>query len=183
MILRSTKNLAGLIEEVLLLSRVEEGRLQFSPAPLDLEKVCTALADELRSATAGACPIVFRALTPLDGAVSDEAVLRHILTNLLSNAVKYSTPGTPVEFTAARRGRDLVLAVRDRGIGIPAEDQARLFTSFTRGSNVGQRPGTGLGLVVVQRCVQLHGGTLQLASATGQGTTVTVTLPVFPTQP
>jgi signal transduction histidine kinase len=70
--------------------------------------------------------------------------------------------------------------IRDRGIGIPLEDQARLFTSFTRGRNVGSRPGTGLGLVIVQRSVQLHGGTLLLASKPGEGTTVTVTLPTFP---
>ena len=61
----------------------------------------------------------------------------------------------------------------------PREDQALLFTSFTRARNVGARPGTGLGLVIVQRCVQLHGGDIALASETGVGTTVTVTLPVF----
>lgn len=179
MIFRSTRNLAGLIEEVLLLGKVEEGRLQFTPVSMDLEKFCRALADELGSATRGACPIHFRVFTPLDGAVSDESVLRHILSNLLSNAVKYSAPGSPVEFTAERRGDNVVLVVRDHGIGIPEEDQARLFTSFSRASNVGTRPGTGLGLVVVQRCVQLHSGSIRLVSAIGAGTTVTVTLPVF----
>lgn len=179
MISRSTRNLASLIEEVLLLGRVEEGRLQFTPVPIELEKFCRALADEICSATSGVCPIHFRAFTSLDGAVSDESVLRHILTNLLSNAVKYSAPGSPVEFTAGRHEAAVVLVVRDHGIGIPEEDQARLFTSFSRASNVGARPGTGLGLVVVQRCVQLHGGSISLTSAIGQGTTITVTLPVF----
>lgn len=179
MIFRSTKNLATLIEEVLLLGRVEEGRLQFQPAALDLETVLRSLADEISAALHGACAIRFRALTPLDGAVSDESVLRHILCNLLSNAVKYSAPESPVEFTAAREGKDVVLLIRDEGIGIPEADQARLFTSFTRASNVGARPGTGLGLVVVQRCVELHGGTIALESAVGTGTTVTVRLPVF----
>jgi signal transduction histidine kinase len=179
MIFRSTKNLANLIEEVLLLGRVEEGRMQFSPAPLDLEKLCRTLTDELLSATGGACPIRFRALSSLEGAVTDETVLRHILCNLLSNAVKYSEPGSPVEFTAARHQTHAVFTIRDRGIGIPTDDQPKLFTSFTRGRNVGTRPGTGLGLVVVQRCVQLHGGTIALDSAPGAGTTVIVSLPVF----
>jgi signal transduction histidine kinase len=179
MIFRSTKNLANLIEEVLLLGRVEEGRMQFAPVPLDLGKLCRSLADELLSATGGACPIHFRALTSIDGAISDEALLRHILCNLLSNAVKYSEPGSPVEFTAERSDINVIITIRDRGIGIPQEDQAKLFTSFTRARNVGTRPGTGLGLVVVQRCVQLHRGALALDSAPGSGTTVTVTLPVF----
>jgi signal transduction histidine kinase len=164
---------------VLLLGKVEEGRLQFMPVPMDLEKLCRAIADELTSAMNAMCPISFRVFTPLDGAVSDEAVLRHILTNLLSNAVKYSPPGAPVEFTAERRDENVILIVRDQGIGIPEEDQERLFTTFSRASNVGARPGTGLGLVVVQRCVQLHGGTINLTSAVGLGTTVTITLPVF----
>ncbi|MEQ1862520.1 MAG: HAMP domain-containing sensor histidine kinase [Chthoniobacteraceae bacterium] len=181
MIQRSTKSLAALIEEVLLLSRVEEGRMKFAPEPLDLDKLCRALCDELRSATGDASPILFTAATPLDGAVSDEAVLRHILSNLLSNACKYSEPGSAVDFAAERRGGDVVFTIHDRGIGIPAEDQPRLFTSFTRGGNVGTRPGTGLGLVVVQRCVRLHGGTLRLDSEVGVGTTVTVALPLFQT--
>ncbi len=181
MIFRSTKNLANLIEEVLLLGRVEEGRMQFAPLPLDLELLCRTLSDEMHSATGGACPIHFRALSPLDGAVSDETLLRHILTNLLSNAVKYSEAGTPVEFTASRRDRNVIFTIRDRGIGIPLEDQPKLFTSFTRARNVGTRPGTGLGLVVVQRCVQLHHGTLALDSAPGSGTTAIVALPVFST--
>jgi signal transduction histidine kinase len=118
-------------------------------------------------------------LSSLEGAVSDETVLRHILCNLLSNAVKYSEPGSPVEFTAARRDVNAIFTIRDHGIGIPSEDQPKLFTSFTRGRNVGTRPGTGLGLVVVQRCVELHRGTIALDSAPGVGTTVIVSLPVF----
>lgn len=180
MIFRSTKNLAGLIEEVLLLGRVEEGRMKFAPVPLDLDKLCRTLCDELLSATNAACPIRFTNGSSLEGAVSDEAVLRHVLCNLLTNAVKYSEPGTPVEFHAERRAGDVVFTIRDHGIGIAPEDQAQLYSSFMRGRNVGTRPGTGLGLVVAQRCVQLHGGTLVLESALGEGTTATVTLPVFP---
>lgn len=181
MIISSTRNLAALVEEVLILGRVEEGRLHVAPASIDLEKICHTLCDEMQSATKGTNPIHFRALPSLDGAVSDESLLRHIVCNLLSNAVKYSEPGNPVQFTVERRDTNAVLTFQDHGIGIPEEDQARLFTSFSRGTNVGQRPGTGLGLLVVQRCVALHGGTLDLKSAVGTGTTVTVTLPVFKT--
>ncbi|MCI0536138.1 MAG: PAS domain S-box protein [Verrucomicrobiales bacterium] len=179
MIFRSTKNLATLIEEVLVLGKVEEGRMQFTPAPIALESFCRTLADEVTSATNAVCPIQFHAAGSFDAAVSDESLLRHILTNLLSNAVKYSEPGTPVEFLIERRNGNAVFTVRDRGIGIATEDQERLFSSFTRGRNVGERPGSGLGLVIVQRCVTLHGGEIDLKSAPGKGTTVTVQLPVF----
>ena len=180
MISNSTRNLASLIDEVLLLGRVEEGQTGYAPVPLDLDKHCRALADELRSATGGLCPIHYRMDPTLDGAVGDETLLRHILTNLLSNACKYSEPGNTVDLTVSRDGGSARFVIRDRGIGIPEADQPRLFTSFIRGSNVGNRPGTGLGLVVVQRCVRLHGGTLSLHSAPGTGTTVTVCLPMFP---
>jgi len=110
----------------------------------------------------------------------DEGLLRHVLNNLLSNAVKYSPEGTPVEFRVEPADREVVFTVRDRGLGIPVEDRGRLFQAFTRGSNVGDTPGTGLGLVIVQRCLTLHGGTINLDSAPGAGTTVTVRLPLLP---
>lgn len=179
MIFRSTRNLAQLIDEVLLLGCVEGGKMQFDPEAQDLEKICRTLVDEVYSATAGACPIRLNCMPELEGAMTDETVLRPIVTNLLSNAVKYSDQGKPVEFSVRRQNGDAVLTIRDRGIGIPQEDRARLFTTFTRGSNVGQIPGTGLGLVIVERCVQLHGGDLHIESEAGHGTTVTVRLPVF----
>lgn len=183
MIQRSTRNLAHLMEEVLLLGKVEEGRMKFAPQPVDIAALAERLVDEVCSATSAACPIRLQTRDDLAGAVSDEALLRHIFINLLSNAVKYSEPGSEVEFLIERRNGDAHFTVRDRGIGISAEDQARLFHSFTRGANVGLRPGTGLGLVIVQRCVQLHGGKLELVSAPGEGTTVAVTLPLFPPLP
>ena len=78
-----------------------------------------------------------------------------------------------------RDGVDAVCTVRDQGIGISEEDQKHLFKAFHRGGNVGTRPGTGLGLLVVKRCVELHRGNMQLVSKLGEGTTVTVRLPVF----
>jgi signal transduction histidine kinase len=84
-----------------------------------------------------------------------------------------------VEFTLNRRGPDAEFVIRDHGCGIPTADQPRLFTAFYRGSNVGQKPGSGLGLVIAKRCVDLHGGTIQCESKQGVGTAFTVTLPLF----
>jgi len=72
--------------------------------------------------------------------------------------------------------------ISDEGIGIPESDQQWLFTSFQRGRNVGDRPGTGLGLVLVKRCLELHGGTIHIQSKIGKGTRVTVRLPAYGTQ-
>jgi PAS domain S-box-containing protein len=178
-ITQAARSLAALIDEVLLLSRVEAGRMQFAPAPLDLPRFLRQVVDEVASATSHRCPILLD-LAGLGGeATGDESLLRHILTNLLSNAVKYSRRGDPVDLVARRDGDGVVFTVRDRGIGIAPQDQPRLFTAFQRGENVGERPGTGLGLVIVRQCVDLHLGTIALQSALDRGTTATVRLPVF----
>jgi signal transduction histidine kinase len=109
---------------------------------------------------------------------ADKRLLRHILTNLLTNAVKYSEAGQPVRWEVGCAGPELVCAIRDQGIGIAEADQEWLFTAFHRGQNVAGRPGTGLGLVIVKRCVELHGGTIEVRSQLGQGTAMTVRLPI-----
>ena len=114
-----------------------------------------------------------------ENANGDESLLRHIFTNLLSNAVKYSSPDQRVDFIVHREEHHAICRVADRGCGIPESDQKRLFQAFHRGSNVRQIPGTGLGLLIVQRCVVLHGGDIRFESAEGQGTTFTVRLPLF----
>lgn len=177
-IMQATRHMGHLVENVLLLGRAEAGKLDCKPAPLDLAGCCERLTHQVRSATAGRCPILFRPGT-LAAARGDEGLLRHILTNLLSNAVKYSAAGTPVEFTLEQRNGDAVFAVTDRGIGIPVADQKLLFTAFQRGRNAGHLPGTGLGLVIAKHCVQAHGGTIRCESAEGVGTTFTVRLPLF----
>jgi len=182
-IFQSTRRMGDLIEEVLLLSRVEAGRLGCKPEPLDLGDLCRRLSDETLSATQQRCPIVFKERGSLSGARADEALLRHIFGNLLSNAVKYSHPGTPVEFTVERQGMDAVFVVRDRGIGVPEADVKLLFQPFHRARNVGEAPGSGLGLVIVQRCVNLHGGSIKLESVEAVGTTVTVRLGLFSKAP
>jgi signal transduction histidine kinase len=171
--------MAGLMEEVLVLSRVESGMLGCEPAPLDLAVFSRRLADEVRSATGGACPIELAISRDCTAAQADERLLRHIFSNILVNAIKYSSPGVPVEFSVERNGFDAVWRVRDRGIGIPKPDLERLFSAFHRGRNVGQVSGSGLGLVIVKRCVELHGGSIRVESQVGEGTNVTVTLPVF----
>jgi signal transduction histidine kinase len=175
----STLRMSGLMEQVLLLGRVEAGKLGLTFAPLDVAAFGNKLVDETLSAMNRKCPVRFHAADGLAGASGDEALLRHIFSNLLSNAMKYSPNGDPVEFRIERAGTDAVFTVRDRGIGIPEADQSRLFEAFHRAANVSQIPGTGLGLLIVKRCVELHGGTVVFESRPGTGTTFTVRLPLF----
>jgi PAS domain S-box-containing protein len=180
---KSVRRMAGMMEEVLFLGRLDSERAEFKPAGLDLATLCQRVCDEMQSATNGRCPIALHIDGGLAGACGDEAVLRHILTNLLSNAVKYSEPGQPAELVVRREYDTAVFDVIDHGRGIPLADQKRLFEAFHRGSNVRQVPGTGLGLLIVRRCVELHGGTIRFESVEGRGTTFMVRLPLFAAAP
>lgn len=176
---KAVRRMAGMMEEVLVLGRLETDRMTFKPDALDLRSFCQRICDELASATNGRCPIQLQMDGVSDSATGDESLLRHIFTNLLSNAVKYSPPGERVGFTAQRDGANALCHITDRGCGIPEADQKHLFQAFHRGGNVGQIPGTGLGLLIVERCVTLHGGKIQFESSEGRGTTFTVSLPLF----
>lgn len=180
-IAHAARHMAGLIDEVLLLGRIEAGKLAFQPRAVDLPAFCRRIADEVSQATGNRGRIDIACPDQLPPARSDENLLRHVVGNLLSNAIKYSPPKAAVTLTLTSSGRDAVITIRDNGIGIPTEDQPRLFEVFYRGRNVGELPGTGLGLVIVKRCVEVHGGTVSLRSQTGHGTTVVVQLPVFDT--
>ena len=179
-ITRNVRRMASLIDEVLVLGKVEAGQMHFAPELMDLAGFCRRLADEMLSATHQRCPI---RLTFGPGkfspALGDENLLHHILGNLISNAAKYSTPGEDMEFSVSRNNGSVVFAIRDRGIGIPVGDRDKLFTAFHRGSNASRFPGTGLGLTIVKRCVELHGGEIAFTSEEGKGTTFTVRIPMF----
>jgi PAS domain S-box-containing protein len=176
---KNVKRMAGLMEEVLVLTKVDAGKMEFKPMALDLETFCRRLVDEILSATSYQCPIEFQAENLPATAQGDESLLRHIFQNLLSNAVKYSPGGTPVRFSVKSQLGQALFRIEDQGLGIPAADQARLFQSFYRGKNVEHLSGTGLGLVIVKRCVQLHGGKIHFQSVEGKGTIFTVWLPLF----
>ena len=176
---RNARRMAGMMEEVLVLSRLDAGKLNFQPAALDLNLFCHRVVDEVLSATNRRCAIELSLHSVPTEAQADERLLGHIFTNLLSNAVKYSETGATVHFLVECKGHEAVCVVRDQGIGIPEADQQQLFDAFHRGSNVGTRPGTGLGLLLVKRCAELHGGSVQVHSKIGEGTTVTVTFPAF----
>jgi PAS domain S-box-containing protein len=180
---KNTRRMAGLMEEVLLMGSFDAGKMEFKPALLELRTFVRRLVDEVLSATNRRCPIELL-LGEMPAEIrADERLLQHIFTNLLTNAVKYSDAGQVVRFELGRAGEDILCVIRDQGIGIPEADREWLFNAFHRGHNVGDRPGTGLGLVIVERCVDLHGGEIKVESNSGGGTAVTLRLPMFGPEP
>lgn len=171
--------MAALMEEVLMFGRVEAGRMEFRETEFDLHEICQRWVEEMLLATDSRCPIRLGAPELPRVARGDPDLLRHIVANLLSNAVKYSPPGRAVELELQRDGAMAVICVTDRGLGIPASSRERLFTAFQRGENVRHLPGTGLGLVVIRHCLDLHRGTIELDSAENVGTRVVVRVPLF----
>jgi PAS domain S-box-containing protein len=179
----NTRRMAQIMEEVLLIGSFDAGKMEFKPAALDLRAFARRLVEEVLSATSRRCPIELSLPEMLAEIQADERLLRHIFTSLLTNAIKYSEVGRVVRFEVGGTGTEIVCAVRDEGIGIPEADREWLFTAFHRGHNVDDRPGTGLGLVIVKRCVDLHGGKISVESKFGEGTSVTVQLPILSRAP
>jgi PAS domain S-box-containing protein len=167
----------GMVEQVLLTSRLELGKFKFEAAPLVVPDWLVQVMGELERSN----PQAARVSLTCDGLdaprTADQQLLRHMVVNLLGNALKYSDPDTPVRFAVSGVGGQMHLRISDQGIGIPEADLPRLFGSFHRGTNVGNISGTGIGLHIVKECVDLHQGEIEVSSRPGQGTTFTVRLP------
>jgi signal transduction histidine kinase len=170
--------MTSLLDDVLLFSKVEAGKLEFNPKPLVLKKFCSDLVEELQLGIGVNHKLTFVYSSPCQNACMDEKLLMHILGNLLSNAIKYSPQDTTILFGCYCNEEEVIFEVKDEGIGIPTEDQGRLFESFHRAKNVGNIPGTGLGLAIVRNSVDLHGGRIIVESEAGVGTTFKVILPL-----
>jgi signal transduction histidine kinase len=112
--------------------------------------------------------------------MGDPKLLFQVFSNLVSNAIKYSPSGGPIEISAGIETKQVVVAIEDHGIGIPAKDLDRLFERYHRGSNVSGIVGTGVGLYLVKMVVDLHGGSIAVKSKEGEGTRFTVRLPIKP---
>jgi PAS domain S-box-containing protein len=198
-ILTAVKRMAGMMEHILLLARIDTARFELNYGELDVPAWLQKTLAEIRSVCPSRdlcacrsqpenlpcpdCHLLQIRIDPAPGlrhALIDESLFHHIVVNLYSNACKYSPPGSPLEIDLWQEGTDLVFSIRDHGSGIPEEEQEHLFDGFYRGTNVGHTPGTGLGLAITRRCAELLGGTVTLESVASRGTTFTVRLPLKP---
>lgn len=180
----TVRRMTSLLDDVLLVSRADAGRLKFHPQPMAIASFFEEIVEEFQLGQGIQHQIILELANVEGSAVemvsADERLLRIIVTNLLSNAIKYSDEGGQVKLVADLTKEQIHFSVADKGIGIPPQDQARIFDAFHRATNVGAIPGTGLGLNIVHHSVDLHGGTICFESNEGEGTTFYVTIPTRP---
>jgi signal transduction histidine kinase len=173
------RRLATLMNNLLDVRRVSEGRLVLQPEPLDLAQVVREVCAEQGLQAEGAASLVqVDAPAPVQGHW-DRLRLEQVVTNLVSNALKYGA-GSAVRVALRQEGREAVLSVSDRGIGIPPTQLERIFRKFERAVTEREYRGLGLGLYIVRQIVQAHGGRVGVQSPLGEGTTFTVHLPLAP---
>lgn len=172
----AAKNMTQLITDILTLTRAEAG-LDFQPKSLDIEKLCDSLIEDIEFSSGAKQNIFFISECQTKFANVDEKMLRSIINNLVYNAIKYSPDESDIYFTLSGKMGQVILQIQDQGIGIDLEEQKYIYEAFYRSKKVGDLPGTGLGLAVVNKCVELHGGSITLASQVGVGSTFTVKIP------
>lgn len=170
-------HLKNIMEDVLMLSRMQARRVEFNPAKLDLDALSRSILDEFQSQPTITHKLEYTASAGIYEILLDPKLMRQLLNNLLSNAIKYSPKETVVRITLDYNDSEVILKVSDEGIGIPEADLPHLFEPFHRATNVGTISGTGLGLVIAREAVELHGGTITVESQQGVGTTFMIRIP------
>lgn len=177
----SGEHLLSVVNEILDMSKIEAGKFRIVPEPFDLAALIASCSEIMRhGAERKSVRLEVAVPEGLPEIVADRKACKQMLLNLLSNAVKFTPEGGRVRVSAARAGAMIEIAVADTGIGIAKEDLARLGNPFVQADTSYNRSfeGTGLGLSVVKGLARLHGGTLEIDSTPGEGTTVTVRLPM-----
>lgn len=172
----SVKNLTEILNDFLSLEKLEAGKVDVKPENFNIEEFCSELASEIQSLSESGQQIIYKHTDGEYTITTDKQLLRNILINLLSNAMKYSLPNGIIEFTSKVED-GIILEVKDHGIGIPEEDQQHLFERFFRANNATTIQGTGLGLNIVRRYVNLLDGHIAFTSKLNQGTTFTIGFP------
>lgn len=175
----SVKHLNDLLEDLLSLGKLEEGKVRAKPEAVQIKEFLDEVAEEMKAIAKPGQQI----RVDLEGNtrfITDKILLKNILINLLSNAVKFSPEESVISLFARYDHNQMQIAVKDQGIGISEEDQQHLFTSFFRGKNAINIQGTGLGLHIVKGYVELLHGRIDLNSQLGAGTTITIDIPALP---
>lgn len=172
------KHLVVILNDFLSLSKLEEGKVQARPQSFELIQFCRTIIDETESTKKEGQTIQLKHAAVEIQVFLDPKLLNHVLINLLSNALKYSSEGQKVVLEVAQDGEGVFFNIKDKGVGIPKQEQQHLFERFFRAENVTNIQGTGLGLHIVKQYVELMEGTVNFQSKTGEGSTFTVQLPL-----
>jgi len=171
------ENLSDILANLLELARAQANRLQITEEPVDIKETIDMVVNKMKEQLISR-QVVTECEQPIT-VTADRVRIQRILHNLLDNAIKYSDPGTKIEIFARNNGNEVLIGVKDKGIGIPQDKQGKLFEPFQRlePQNI-KATGTGLGLVVCRRLVEAHGGLMWVESRPGEGSTFQFTLPL-----
>ncbi|TMG99042.1 MAG: HAMP domain-containing histidine kinase, partial [Betaproteobacteria bacterium] len=176
----SGRHLLSLINDILDLSKIEAGRMELEPTsfnlPAAVDNAMTLIRERAQRHNVALASDVDPAVGEI---VADERKFKQILLNLLSNAVKFTPDGGRIDVMASRVDAQTTISVRDTGVGIAAQDQAAVFEEFRQVGNdyTRKQEGTGLGLALTKKFVELHGGRIWVESEPGKGSTFTFTIP------
>jgi len=177
------EHLLDMVTDVITLSKSETESLGFIPEDADLITYCRNVVEEFQLTYHKTHQIEFECDETTIIAPIDRRLMRRVLTNLLSNAIKYSLDGGRIWFYLDVDGTQAKIRVKDSGIGIPLEDQDRLFEPFHRAGNVDNVTGTGLGLAITKQAIEAHSGSISFSSEENRGTTFIITLPLSASDP
>ena len=171
------RDLTAILNDFLSFERIGQGDISAEPEEIDIIHLCIGMIEELRGTAKAGQALKYEHTSDARTTVLDRNMLVNTITNLVTNAIKYSPEGSPVTLRTAINDGCLRIVVIDRGIGIPLEDQTHLFDPFFRAQNVLTIQGTGLGLHLVKRYLDLMGGEINYTSTPGQGSTFSVRIP------
>lgn len=173
----SVSNLTGILNDFLSLSKLEEGLVRNNPIPFELTEFIKELTDEMRNMSKPGQKIQYNHLGESTEVSLDKQLLKNVMINLLSNAIKYSDEGKMIECISEHKGNNIVLTVKDEGLGISMEDQPHVFERFFRAKNAVNIEGTGLGLNIIKKYVELMQGEINFESELNKGSSFSVIIP------
>ncbi|MCH2449201.1 MAG: ATP-binding protein [Gracilimonas sp.] len=176
-ILKASQKITGLLEHVLFIGKADAGKLKLSPKEISLKRFVDQIREEVSTLTSHH-QLCVSVESEHDTIIIDDKLIEHTLNNLLENAAKYSPPQSRINLTLEKMGNILKIIVQDEGRGIPVEEQPFIFEPFYRCEGVDDIEGTGLGMSVIKRSVDAHGGKIDVDSTLGRGTKFTITIPL-----
>lgn len=173
----SVTHLTGILNDFLSMNKLEEGKIIAHNETFNIQELCEEVIEEMQTILKGNQKIVCIQDNGISKITSDRKILKNILINLISNAIKYSDENGVITCHLDAKSEYVTFKVKDHGIGIPDVDQKHLFDRFFRASNVTNIEGTGLGLHIVKKYVEILGGTIEFESKLYSGTTFTIQIP------
>jgi len=174
----SVNHLTDILNDFLSLDKLEEGAVMANPEYLDLNDLIATITEEIKPIAKAGQRISFADLPGNDQIFIDKRILKNIMFNLISNAIKYSNENTNIDIKLSKDANTLTIEIKDQGIGIPLEDQAHIFERFYRANNSGNMQGTGLGLNIVKKYVEILKGDIQFKSVPEKGSKFTLKFPI-----